>query len=394
MGPWNRPDGASIVPIRIAHSSTDPNQQHEFYTDVFSAELIWSIDTVDAHHFPTSTVFLSLPQTHIELQFISRPAASTFGDFTVETYEDLLEETHDSILLSPFCGTDRWMDNHYAYATWTIPGLLDSIHESLERRGTRYHAGKTDVEHVSVHTRAQLDEVGFTGNYTFGLWIIEPGGQSIQTGGIINDPEFSYYASAGSPQWCVWPCDHDLVAGTVDPSRIYGIDEFNARNGDIIERTKQKEGMIPAAVEGEAGNSEEGGEQNEEGIESLIEDENELNDNQMDNVETAVDLEKGLNAESMDHEVQMLEMEMSGQNHGDDDEEEMDKEEEEKIIDLDLNEEIIFEPQEEVVFNETMMEYVAVAILIVAVIGNIWLCIYAKYYGKSNDRQPYTPIRQ
>ena len=112
--PWNRPDKASIVPIRIAHSSTNPSEQHTFYSEVFSADLIWSIDTVDAHHFPISAVFLQLPQTHIEIQFIQRPVASTYGDFTVETYEDLLEETHDSILLSPFCGTDRWMDNHYA----------------------------------------------------------------------------------------------------------------------------------------------------------------------------------------------------------------------------------------------------------------------------------------
>merc|ERR1712013_65251 len=82
--------------------------------------------------------------------------------------------------------------------------------------------GKSDVRHVSVHTRGQLDAVGFEGNWTFGLWLIEPGGQSVQTGGIIEDRYFEEMASQGSPQWCVWPCEHGLEVGTVDETMVYG----------------------------------------------------------------------------------------------------------------------------------------------------------------------------
>lgn len=213
------------------------------------------------------------------------------------------------------------------------------------------------MKHVSVHTRAQLDEVGFTGNYTYGLWIIEPGGQSIQTGGIINDEEFSYYASAGSPQWCVWPCDHDLVAGTVDPSRIYGIDEFTARNGGGI---PQKEG-IPVREE-----------EIQDSLEKVL------------SVETMTEEDQ---EKSEDLQMENGDIELGHVREGAEDAEVLD------VPDLDLNEEILFEPQQEVVFNERMMEYVAVAILVVAVIGNIWLCIYAKNYGKSNDRHRYAPIQ-
>ena len=66
---------------------------------------------------------MGLLDTHIEMQFIQRPVTATYGAFTLEKYENLLMETHETII-SPFCGQDRWMDNHYAYSTWTIPGLM------------------------------------------------------------------------------------------------------------------------------------------------------------------------------------------------------------------------------------------------------------------------------
>jgi len=220
-----REDSAPIVPIRIAHATTDLDAIKDFYTDVFAATLIYTHDTLDAKHQPLHSVFIALPETHIELQFISRISSSTFGDFTLEVYEDLLMDTHSAILLSPYCGTDRWMDNHFAYATWTIPGLLDHIHERVEARGVHYHAGKSSVEHVSVHTRGQLDAVGFQGNWTFGLWVIEPGGQSVQTGGIISDKEMAQLAFQGSPQWCVWPCENGLEPGKVDETMVYGYEQ-------------------------------------------------------------------------------------------------------------------------------------------------------------------------
>ena len=50
---------------------------------------------------------------------------------------------------------------------------------------------------------------------------IEPGGQSIKIGGIINDPNVGYYASFGDPQWCLHACSWGLPPGYVDPNRVY-----------------------------------------------------------------------------------------------------------------------------------------------------------------------------
>ena len=85
-----------------------------------------------------------------------------------------------------------------------------------------------------MHTKYQLDLVGYDGQYTFGLWVIEPGGQSIKIGGIIqSDPNVGYYASFGDPQWCLHACSWGLTPGYVDPSRIYkDADDMRISNGN------------------------------------------------------------------------------------------------------------------------------------------------------------------
>ena len=114
--PWNRADEATIVPVRISRATSDTDKMHDFYTEVLEAEELYSMKTIDSKNQEISTVFIKLPETYIELQFTKRPSALTYGEFTVEQYERLLVETHDSIISSPFCGQDRWMDNHFAFS--------------------------------------------------------------------------------------------------------------------------------------------------------------------------------------------------------------------------------------------------------------------------------------
>ena len=106
--PWNRIDEATIVPVRISRATSDTNKMHDFYTNIFEAEGLYSVDALDS-----KTIFFHLPETQIELQFTQRSPALTYGSFTVEQYESLLMETHDSIITSAYCGQDRWMDNHF-----------------------------------------------------------------------------------------------------------------------------------------------------------------------------------------------------------------------------------------------------------------------------------------
>ena len=118
--PWNRPDAATIVPVRISRATSDTDKMLNFYSYIFEAELLHSVHSVDSHHQEIKTIFMKLPETSIEVQFTQRPSPLTFGDFTVEQYEDLLVQTHDTIITNPYCGQDRWMDNHFEY-------VLDSM---------------------------------------------------------------------------------------------------------------------------------------------------------------------------------------------------------------------------------------------------------------------------
>merc|ERR1719361_2402027 len=161
QNPWNRPDAATIFPVRISRATADTDKMYDFYSYIFEAELLHSVDSVDSHHQEISTIFMKLPETSIELQFTQRPSPLTFGDFTVNQYEDLLVETHGSIITNPYCGQDRWMDNHFELSTWTVPGLMDRIHNRLDERGITYRVSKNTVQTASLYTKSRLDEIGF-----------------------------------------------------------------------------------------------------------------------------------------------------------------------------------------------------------------------------------------
>ncbi len=49
--------------------------------------------------------------------------SETFGDLTVAKFEGVLMEMHQSIIVSPYCGQNRWMDNHFAYSVRNINGF-------------------------------------------------------------------------------------------------------------------------------------------------------------------------------------------------------------------------------------------------------------------------------
>merc|ERR1712217_603153 len=132
--------------------------------------------------------------------------------------------THNSVIASQYCGQDRWMDNHFAYSTWVIPGLMDEIYTNVNQYGIKHKVGKNSYEKASEHTKSQLDKIGFDEDleFTNGMWVIEPTGQSIKIGGIITvDEDVNKYASMGDPQWCLNPCNFGLEFGTVDPEKVY-----------------------------------------------------------------------------------------------------------------------------------------------------------------------------
>merc|ERR1719419_1050366 len=130
-------------------------------------------------------------------------------------------ETHDAVITSPYCGQDRWMDHHFAYSTWTIPGLLDSVYEAAKAHDVKFKITKNTAAHAPEHTKLLMEAMDYDGEYIFDLWLIEPTGLSLKMGGIVEDPEVAYYADFADPQWCPKECDFGLKAGAVDPSHIY-----------------------------------------------------------------------------------------------------------------------------------------------------------------------------
>jgi len=113
--PWDRPDEAAIVPVRISRAVTDSNQLYNFYSSIMEADLLYHHLGEDMQGREVKTVFMHLEASRIEVQFVQRAADSTFGDFTIEKFENLLMGTHDTIMTSPFCGQDRWFGNRFGY---------------------------------------------------------------------------------------------------------------------------------------------------------------------------------------------------------------------------------------------------------------------------------------
>ena len=166
--------------------------------------------------------------THIELQFIERPWDYTSGTFWLPTYEGLLIETHQSIVTSPFCGIDRWMDNHYGFSSWNTPGYFERVLDKLTEKGMKYRIYKSLIEHASDGSKNKLEDYNKTEAYMTFIW--EPTGQIIQMGGDIDDEQFTNQIPVWSAQWCHRDCGNHLAEGRVDRKHIYvDLEDYDIR---------------------------------------------------------------------------------------------------------------------------------------------------------------------
>lgn len=110
--PWDREDGAKIVPVRISRATTDLESVRDFYVNIMEADIMDFVTSNMASR-PAKSMFFRLQETQIELQFVQRPSTHTKEGFALEEYEQLLLDTHSAIINGPSCGVDRWFDNHY-----------------------------------------------------------------------------------------------------------------------------------------------------------------------------------------------------------------------------------------------------------------------------------------
>jgi len=60
------------------------------------------------------------PGSSVDICFYSRDETATKGDFKVADFEKMLHTVHENIIVKhPFCGRDKWTDNHYAIDSFT-----------------------------------------------------------------------------------------------------------------------------------------------------------------------------------------------------------------------------------------------------------------------------------
>merc|ERR1712039_146159 len=167
-------------------------------------------------------------------QFIKRPSFHTSGEFTVGKYEQLLMETHLSIISNAYCGTDRWFDNRYGYKTYGIKGYMDAMISNLNQQRMLYRVYKLPYEHSSVLMKKELDKWGFPTQY--GAIVIAPTGQTIEVNGWISDPVMQRMAPVANPQWCSAPCNGLMQQGKVDASHVY-VDDEDYTKGYTLQMT-------------------------------------------------------------------------------------------------------------------------------------------------------------
>merc|ERR1719361_74910 len=135
------------------------------------------------------------------------------------------------------------MDTHFAYSTYTMPGLMDQIFSNLNRYNLKFKVGKQKARHASDHTKQQLDLVGYSGEYTNGLWVIEPTGQTLKIGGVLSDSKVAYFASIPDTNWCPVECNFGLQPGKVDPAHIFSDDLRFSQHDDELNQFAKLENV-------------------------------------------------------------------------------------------------------------------------------------------------------
>jgi len=154
--------GASLTPLSVnrAVSTAVLAKLDDFYVTGMGTKKV-SEDT-DAANGYTRKCYL-WPGAEVENCFTNRDASQTKGDWKVEDFENMLNTVHKNIIVGhPYCGLDKWEDNHYA---------IDSM--SADTSKIISYIDKNSVPHIC--------ESGGGGSGGSGLhYIIDPTGWGIQ----------------------------------------------------------------------------------------------------------------------------------------------------------------------------------------------------------------------
>ena len=233
--PWNRDDDADIVPVKISYATSNIQQAVEFYINVLEGKLLYlSNDIISSlDDVIVSYAFIQPINDFIEFEYIQRPIDYTYGEFTTELYKNLLINTHNDIISTPFCGLDRWFDNHYGFNTLKFAedsasyDYMDRVLDKLIERQLKYRLYYTPYEDESPEGKYWMSIYGFNAMYT--LYVFDMNGQTIQMIGWFAKTQLSIQPPIYNKQWCYVKCPGKQTFGLLDEKKIY-----HSSNDDIV----------------------------------------------------------------------------------------------------------------------------------------------------------------
>jgi len=113
-GPSPSPSGSgvSVLSVNRAVSAATLAKLDDFYVNGMGTKKV--SDDTDAANGYTRKCYLWTGAT-VDLCFTSRDDSATKGDWKVADFENMLNTVHKNIIVGhPYCGKDKWEDNHYA----------------------------------------------------------------------------------------------------------------------------------------------------------------------------------------------------------------------------------------------------------------------------------------
>ena len=125
--------GASdlLLPLAVSKVTSSMREVAEFYEGVLLAR---ELEYADSDDSAFGKVYL-LHEGEMVVRFVQSHAGA------VKNLENLKKDTHNASYASPWCGTDRYYDNHYAYSRSTAPANLSLVAIASRARAarTRWH---------------------------------------------------------------------------------------------------------------------------------------------------------------------------------------------------------------------------------------------------------------
>lgn len=177
-------DTTTMTPLWVSRASSDADRDAEWYASHFDASVLLNQSGVDANGDAVSYRYLILnPSDYIfpwELHFVQREP-SEVGGMTIAAIEGYYKEVHRATIISPVCGFDTWMDNHFGIdmppvyvSKDNVAGYyLDHLVRSLDTE---------DGNVYRLYKQMQLDA-----GVLYAIYVVEPSGHAIQINGFLSD---------------------------------------------------------------------------------------------------------------------------------------------------------------------------------------------------------------